>query len=238
MAEGLPGAGDDAVHLTSDSLHDLAGPVNQIRSLTDLVVKKYGDSLDEDALALFGYVQGATDRLQNLVSGMRRYMQVVRSPGPYLAYDGNALLAEALEMLQYAIAESQAVVTQDLLPVLWCDPDQIRHALVSLIENSVKFRSERTPEIHVSGAPKAEVWILSVRDNGLGIDPRHADRIFGTFKRIHNDVYPGAGVGLAIAKHVVERHGGRIWVESELGQGAVFYMELPRVPAAASRTPA
>jgi light-regulated signal transduction histidine kinase (bacteriophytochrome) len=218
-----------SVPLTSDSIHDLAGPINQIGSLTDLILKKYGKSLDEDAHALFYYLHSSADRLQNLLAGMRRYMQVAGSPGAFLCCDGNALLAEALGMLQYSISESAALITHDPLPELCCDANQVRCALANLIENSIKFRDERTPEIHVGAILTEAHCVLSVRDNGLGIGPRYADRIFRTFKRIHNDVYPGAGVGLAIVKHVAERHGGRVWVESEPGQGATFFLEVPRI---------
>ena len=213
MCEEPAATGEVSVHLTSDSIHDLAGPINQIGSLTDLIVKKYGSSLDKDAHALFCYLPSSADRLQDLLAGMHRYMHVAGSPGAYLCCDGNALLADALGMLQYSITESGALITHDPLPELCCDASQVRCALANLIENSIKFRGERTPEIHVSAILTEVLCVLSVRDNGLGIDPRYADRIFRTFKRIHNDVYPGAGVGLAVVKHVAVRHGGRVWVE-------------------------
>jgi len=98
----------------------------------------------------------------------------------------------------------------------------------SLMENAIKFRSEHQPEIHVSAAEKKNDWIFSVRDNGIGIDPRYSDRIFGMFRRIHNEGYPGAGVGLAIARQIIEQHGGRIWVESRPGRGATFFFSLPQ----------
>ena len=132
--------------------------------------------------------------------------------------DANLLLAAALELVRPAIDRSGAQVTHDALPGLYCDPTQISQTFANLIDNSIKFRGESRPEIHVSAQADGDAWIYSFRDNGMGIDPRHSERIFGVFKRIHNDGYPGAGVGLAIAKKIVEGHGGRIWVESALGR--------------------
>jgi len=141
------------------------------------------------------------------------------------------LLAGALAMLQYTIAQSEGLVTHDPLPKLCCDPSQITHLLAALIDNPIKFRGESKPETHVGVFLFLDksTWVLAVRDNGIGIDPRYARRIFAPFKRIHNDNYPGSGVGLAIAKRVIERHGGQIWVESELGRGATFFRELPKM---------
>ena len=113
------------------------------------------------------------------------------------------------------IDQSGAVVTHDPLPELYCDPNQMIYTFAGLIENSIKFRREIRPEIHVSAISDSEACVFSVRDNGIGIDPRYRERIFGMFKRIDNEAYPGTGVGLAIAKQIVEQHGGRIWVESE-----------------------
>jgi light-regulated signal transduction histidine kinase (bacteriophytochrome) len=228
-ARGLSPSDDDCVPLTSDSLHDLSSPVNQICSLSDLILKRYQDALDEEAKVLFGYLESSANRLQNLMGGLRTYMQVACAPPAYRHSDGNMLLAGALAMLQHAIARNGALVTHGPLPELWCDPSQMTYALACLIENAIKFRGERRPEIHVGTFSDKRSWVLSVSDNGMGIDPRYAGRIFAAFKRIHNDTYPGAGVGLAIAKRVIERHKGRIWVESELERGSTFYMELPKM---------
>ena len=220
---------DDCVRLTRDSLHDLASPINQICALSELILDKCNGALDDEAKVLLGFLHNSADRLQNLLGGLRTYAEVIGSAPSYRRCDGNALLAGALEMVHQPLAQSEALVTHDALPELCCDPGQITYAFASLIENSVKFRADRRPEIHVGVVPDKTAWVLSVRDNGIGIDPRYTDRIFSTFKRIHNEVYPGPGVGLAITKHVVERHGGRIWVESELGRGATFFVALPKV---------
>jgi len=216
------------VHLNFDSLHDLSSPVNQMCSIADLILHKYQGKLDDEADILFGFIQNSTDRLQNLMAGLRLYVQVLSAPSSCRRCDANSVLAGARVTIQTAIDETQAVVTYDPLPELYCDPTQIGYAFASLMENSIKFRGARRPEIHVSATAENDTWVFSVRDNGIGIDPRHAERIFGLFKRLQNEAFPGAGVGLAITRQIVERHGGRIWVESQPGLGATFYFCLPR----------
>jgi light-regulated signal transduction histidine kinase (bacteriophytochrome) len=225
---GASTGGDCCVYLNSDSLHDLFSPVNQLGTLAELMLKKYRGSLDEEAEVLFGFIQNSTNRLQNLLAGLKMYMQVMGSTSSCRPCDANALLAGAVTSIQRAIEENRAAVSHDPLPELYCDPNQISYAFASLMENAIKFRSEHQPEIHVSAAEKKNDWIFSVRDNGIGIDPRYSDRIFGMFRRIHNEGYPGAGVGLAIARQIIEQHGGRIWVESRPGRGATFFFSLPQ----------
>jgi len=227
-APGSSPRDEDCVQLTSDSLHDLASPINQLCSISDLMLKRCQGALDDESKTLLGYLQDAANRLQNLMSGLRSYMQVAGSAPVFRRSDGNALLAGAVAMLQHTIEQNGARITQDRLPELWCDPSQITYVLAGLIENAIKFRGEGPPEIHVGAVSQKKSWVLFVRDNGMGIDSRYASRIFGAFSRIQKDEYPGAGVGLTIAKGVIERHGGQIWVESELGQGATFFLELPK----------
>ena len=222
-----PGKGC-CVCLNSDSLHDLVSPVNQMCSVADLLLRKYRGTLDTEAEVLFGFIQNSVNRLQNLMGGLRTYMQVVGSGGPYGRCDANALLESVLVSMRPAIDRNEAVVTHDSLPELYCDPSQMMYTLASLIENSIKFRREHRPEIHVSAVSDQDSWVFSVRDNGIVVDPRFADRIFGVFKRIDIETYTGAGVGLAIARQVIKQHGGRIWVESKPGPGATFFFTLPR----------
>ena len=224
-----PIACDDCyVRINADSLHDLMSPVNQIGTLVELMLKKYGGALDQEAEALFGFLQSSASRLQDLIAGLKTYVRVAGSPSPDQLCDANHLLAVAQASIQPMIGQNGAVVTHDPLPELYCDPTQISYVFASLMENAIKFRCEDQPEVHVSATAEEDTWIFSVRDNGIGIDPKHCDRIFGMFKRIHNEGYPGAGVGLAIARQIVEQHGGRIWVESQPGFGATFLFSLPR----------
>jgi signal transduction histidine kinase len=163
---------------------------------------------------------------------------VIDSPVEYRGCEGNALLAGALASLDPMAREADALVTHDHLPQLHCDPNQLIYALTSLVENSIKFRGSSRPEIRISATPSASVtpdgdgWRFSVRDNGIGIDPRHSESVFHMFKRINGDRYAGAGAGLAITRRIIERHGGRIWLESALGSGATFFFTLPGPPRA------
>jgi light-regulated signal transduction histidine kinase (bacteriophytochrome) len=222
-----PIACDDCyVRINADSLHDLMSPVNQIGTLAELMLKKYGGALDREAEALFGFVQSSASRLQDLIAGLSTYVRVAGSPRPDQLCDANNLLAVAQASIQPMIGQNGAVVTHDPLPELYCDPNQIAYAFASLMENSIKFRREHRPEIHVSATAEDNAWLFSVRDNGMGIDPANRDRIFGLFKRIPNDRHPGVGLGLAITRQIVEQHGGRIWVESQPGLGSTFYFSL------------
>jgi light-regulated signal transduction histidine kinase (bacteriophytochrome) len=206
--------------------------VNQLRSMADLILQRHRSQkdrsqLDDDSEALFGFLQASSDRLQNLLSGMRTYMRIMGTREPYRLFDANHTLAAARATIQPEIDRNDALVTHDTLPELYGDPNQICYLFASLIENSIKFRSQCRPEIHIAAIPGETGWLFSVCDNGIGIDPRHSARIFGVFKRIHNEAYPGAGMGLAIVSRIVERHGGRVWVESVLGHGATFFFALP-----------
>lgn len=217
---------DCYVRLSTDSLHDLMSPVNQIGTLVELLLQKYRGTLDHEAETMFGFVQSSANQLQNLIAGLRTYVRVAGSPKPRHLCDANKLLAGAKASIQPEIDQNGAVVTQDPLPELYCDPNQISYAFASLMENSIKFRREHRPAIHVSADAQDNMWVFAVRDNGIGIDPTHGDRIFGLFKRIHNDTHAGTGVGLAITRQIVEQHGGRIWVESQPGLGSTFYFSL------------
>jgi light-regulated signal transduction histidine kinase (bacteriophytochrome) len=222
-----PAASDDCyVRFNADSLHDLMSPVNQIGTLVELVLKKHRGTLDRETETLFDFVQSSASRLQNLAAGLRTYVRVASSPSPGRLCDTNRVLAASAASIQPEIDRNGALVTHDPLPELYCDEKQISYVFASLMENSIKFRREHPPEIHVSATAQDNAWVFSVRDNGIGIDPRHVDRIFGLFKRFHQDAHPGTGVGLAIARQIVEQHGGRIWVVSELGLGATFYFSL------------
>ena len=223
--------------LTYGSLHDLAGPANQVSTLAGLLLKQYGDRMGSEAQAIFDLLQGSVTRLQNLLAGVRTYAQIVGRQGSFALLDANALLAGSFSSLQALIDETGAQVTSDHLPEVYGDAAQIGQVFTALLENAIKFRAERSPEIHVSANASDQMWVLGVQDNGIGIDSKNQTRIFELFKRVHNEKYPGAGVGLAIADRIVQRHGGRIWVESEIGSGSTFYFSLPRnAPAQAAET--
>jgi hypothetical protein len=176
-------------------------------------------------------VEGAL-RIEALLKALLSYWEVAeREPDSFAPADCGAVLSKVLFNLQAAIAESGAIVTSDPLPTVIAEEVMLIQLLQNLISNSIKYRSEETPRIHVSAESGPEGWLFSVRDNGIGIDPQYADRVFGMFKRLHGAEIPGTGIGLAICKKVVERQGGRIWMESEAGRGATFKFTIHSAPA-------
>jgi light-regulated signal transduction histidine kinase (bacteriophytochrome) len=225
-----------SVPLHSDSLHDLAGPVNQVCTMLELFRKRRRKGPDADAEAedevVLGLIHTAANRLQNLMTALRTYQRVMNRPGEYRTCEGNALLASALGSVESMAREADALVWHDDLPNLYCDANQMIHVFTSLAENSIKFRGQSRPEIRISATGHRDGWLFSVRDNGIGIDPRHSASVFHMFKRINGDRYAGAGAGLAITQRIIERHGGRIWFESALGSGATFFFTLPGTPRA------
>jgi light-regulated signal transduction histidine kinase (bacteriophytochrome) len=201
--------------------------------MVDLIGRKHGEALGEDLEALFRFVQMSARALQNLVSGLRLYARVIGAPIRCQVCDMNAILSGALGSIASAIESNGAVITYNDLPELYGDPNQLTYAFAALVDNSIKFRGSQPPEIHISAVRQADGCVFSIRDNGIGIGPGYHDRVFSVFKRVHNDAYPGAGMGLAIIKRIVELHGGAIWFESDPGQGATFFLALP----SALRTP-
>ena len=216
------------VPLNSDSMHDLAGPVGQVGCLASLLFKKTRGRLDTETDVLFTLIQNSADRLQELIGGLDRYNKVANSPCVRRLSSGNRLAAGAIASVRQSIHQSGASISYDALPDVFCDPDLITIALASLIENSIKFRGPAVPEVRISAITREDAWAFSISDNGIGIAPTYRSRIFGVFKRVAPESHPGAGVGLAIVRRIVERHGGLVWVDSEPGHGATFSFSLPR----------
>ena len=208
--------------------HDLQEPLRLISSYTHLLEKRYKGKLDADADEFIGYTVESTTRMQRLISDLLAYSRVSMHARPFDQVDLNEALKQALFNLQIAIEETQALITQDNLPVLNVDAAQMAQLFQNLIGNAIKFHGQEPPRIHVSARQAGEMWIIAVKDNGIGINPRFSDRIFVLFQRLHDrNEYSGTGIGLAICKRIVERHQGKIWVDSEPGQGATFYFTLP-----------
>ncbi len=208
--------------------HDLREPLRKIKSYTDLLVKRYQGQLDEKADKYIAYISDGAVRMQALISDLLTYSRVGRGEVIKEPTDLNVVLTQTLSDLSRAIQESDATITADVLPSLNANPRQIGQLFQNLIANAMKFRGEKQPCIQIKSRLDSKFWTISVQDNGIGIQPEHVDRIFVIFQRLHTkDEYEGTGIGLAICKKIVERHGGEIWVESELGQGTTFLFTLP-----------
>jgi len=208
--------------------HDLQEPLRLISSYTRLLEKRYKNKLDADADEFIVYIVDSATRMQRLISDLLAYSRVSTRARSFNRTDLNESLKQALFNLQITIEEKQAAVTQDQLPVLSADAIQMVQLFQNLVANAIKFHNQEPPRIHISANQAGETWTIAVSDNGIGIDPRFSERIFILFQRLHDpSEYPGTGIGLAICKRIVERHQGRIWVESEEGKGATFYFTLP-----------
>lgn len=208
--------------------HDLQEPLRMITGYTQLLAKRYHGKLDQDADEYIAYAVDGAKRMHGLITDLLAYSRVGTSGKEFSAVEFEAVLKTTLTNLQVAIQESGAVVTHDKLPALSCDGGQIGQLLQNLIGNALKYRNSRPPEIHIGCKREGSHWVFSVKDNGIGISPEYAERIFVIFQRLHTrEEYPGTGIGLALCKKIVERHGGHIWVESQVGEGATFHFTLP-----------
>ena len=219
--------------------HDLQEPLRMITSYTQLIAKRYKDQLDTDAKEFMHFAVDGAMRMQKLIQGLLEYSRVGTRGKPFAQTQCGEILQAALANLKLAIEESGATVTHDPLPEVMSDPVQLTQLFQNLIGNALKFRGPDAPKIHLGVERKARAdaaslnvppyeWVFCVRDNGIGIEPQYFERIFVIFQRLHTqDKYPGTGIGLAICKKIVERHGGRIWLQSKPGEGTSFYFALP-----------
>ena len=209
--------------------HDLQEPLRMVSSYTQLLARRYGDKLDGDAREFMAYVVDGAARMKQLIEDLLAYSRVGTRTREFQPVAAEAALRRALLNLKSAIEDSGAGVSYDALPTVEADEMQLAQLFQNLIGNALKFRSPSVPRIGISCSEKPEEWVFCVADNGIGIEPEYFERIFMVFQRLHNKgEYPGTGIGLAICKKVVERHGGRIWVESRPGEGSRFFFTLPK----------
>jgi PAS domain S-box-containing protein len=209
--------------------HDLQEPLRTVINFSDLLERRYQDKLDADGREFLGFIVSGVLRMRRLVDDLLEFSRtgherVVRKP-----VDCEGVLERVLASLGQSVAECGAVVTHDALPTVLADAGQLEQLFQNLVGNALKFRGDKQPVVHIGIEAQPADWLFSVADNGIGLDPRFAGRIFEMFQRLHGvGKYVGSGVGLAICKKIVERHAGRIWVESTEGRGATFYFTLPR----------
>ncbi len=199
-----------------------------VASYTQLLQRRYGEKLDRDADEFITFaVEGAT-RMQRLIEDLLAYSRVGTRGAPFEPTDLTTVFQQTMANLNAAISEAGATVTCGTLPTVMGDPFQLGQVFQNLVSNAIKFHGDETPRVDISVERDEPNWRITVRDNGIGIEPEYAERIFIIFQRLHNRAeYPGTGIGLAICKKIVERHGGRVWVESAPGHGSAFHFTLP-----------
>ena len=209
--------------------HDLQEPLRMVSSYTQLLEQRYRDKLDDDAREFINYAVDGARRMQRLINDLLEFSRVSTRGRRVDPVDANEVLGTVRANLSAAIEDAGALVTNEELPTVMADPTQLGQLLQNLIGNAIKFHGTESPRVHIAASEQAGEWVFAVRDNGIGIDPEYFDRIFVIFQRLHATAdYPGTGIGLAVCKRIAERHGGRIWVESEPGNGANFFFSIPK----------
>lgn len=209
--------------------HDLQEPLRNVTTFLGLLQRRHSTELGPEAKELLTFVNGAASQMQELINDLLSFSRVKAADNePPVLVDMNHAVRDVCACLKQRVEESGATITSDPLPAVQASPIAMQQLLQNLIGNSIKYRQEGVPpQIHVSAKDGASEIVFSVADNGIGIDPKYHEQIFVMFKRLHTRDIPGTGMGLAISKHIVDRYRGRIWVESQLGQGATFRFAIP-----------
>jgi len=227
-AEELARSNTELQHFAYIASHDLQEPLRMVASYVQLLARRYKGKLDNDADEFIDFAVDGATRMQALINALLAYSRIGTKGKPLEPTDCEKVLEVALKNLHLAVEESKAIVTHDPLPTVMGDATQLGQLFQNLIGNSVKFRGAEAPRIHISAERNGKDWYFSHRDNGIGIDPQFSERIFVIFQRLHSkQEYPGTGIGLALCKKIVERHGGRLWMESKAGQGTTFRFTIP-----------
>ena len=209
--------------------HDLQEPLRMISSYTQLLAKRYEGRLDDKAQKYVHYAVDGAVRMQTLINDLLAYSRVGTRGRPPEFTDSHSALGEARRNLAVLIRETRAVISNDDLPTVRADPSQLALVFQNLLANAIKFHGKAPPRVHVSAQDHGLEWVFAVKDNGIGIEPQHAERVFVIFQRLHTrEEYPGTGIGLAVCKRIVERHGGKIWFTSEPGNGSTFFFTIPK----------
>ena len=207
--------------------HDLRSPLRAIRAHAELL-QKGSDASVADSAQLLGFIISGAENIHLLADGLATYSLALRTdPSSFQPAQMDVLLRLTLAKVRKELQAGGAEVTYDPLPRVWGNPDRLSNVLENLILNAVRHRGTAAPRVHIRADQKEQEWIFAVRDNGPGIEAAQLERIFKPFERLRGKESPGAGLGLAIAREVVERHGGKIWVESQAGGGSIFFFTLP-----------
>jgi PAS domain S-box-containing protein len=221
-------ANDDLQQFAYSASHDLQEPIRNVAVYSEIVSRRYRNVLDKDGQKFLGFLTEGGRRLATLIDDLLAYTRAGAVEGPLGAVNATTVLQQTLAGLAEAIRESNAVVTADPLPKVYVGEAHLQQVFQNLIGNALKYRADEPQRIQIQATNQGTAWRFAVQDNGIGIDPQYKENIFGVFKRLHRDQkYGGTGIGLAICQRVVERYGGRIWVDSAPGKGATFYFTIP-----------
>lgn len=230
--EELARSNSDLEQFAYVASHDLQEPLRMVAAYTQLLAERYRGQLDETADRYIGYAVEGSTRMQGLLEDLLAFSRVGRNGDSRAVTDVNVAVDEAIRNLTITLREHNVIVTRNPLPAIPADRFQLVQLFQNLLANAVKFRGKPVPRVTIAAEKQGEEWLFSVTDNGIGIAPEHKDLIFKIFQRLHTrSEYPGNGVGLAICKKIVDHHGGRIWVESELGEGSIFRFTFPAAVA-------
>lgn len=230
-AQNLERSNVDLQQFAYVASHDLQEPLRAVSSYCQLLEKHYSPQLDERGLRWLQFIVNGARRMQTLVRDLLTYARIDNKAESWLTVDSGQACRQALENLAQTIEETHANVTVGKLPVVWADATQMEVLFQNLIANAVKFRGDQPPKVSITATRVGSDWQFAVKDNGIGIKPEFHERVFEIFKRLQSqESYPGTGIGLAICKRIVQRFGGRIWVESELGRGSTFFFTVPHPP--------
>ena len=210
------------------SSHDLQEPLRMVTLYSQLLERRYKDNLDSDADDFIGYIVEGANRMRQLIDDLLEYSRVTSQAKEFENVDLEKILDIVLQNLSIHIQENNITISHDALPIIYANQNQMVQVFQNLITNSIKFKGQKPPEIHISAQKGVKEWKFAVQDNGIGIDPKHQKQIFEVFKRLHTkEEYPGTGIGLSITQKIILHHGGQIWAESELGKGSTFYFTIP-----------
>lgn len=209
--------------------HDLQEPIRMVMLYTQMLKDRYSEIFDNEAQIYLNFLEEGSVRMYNLINDMLEYSRITAKGIAYEQIDCNEIVKEVINDLKYTIEREKATIVYDNLPSIVCNKTQIRQLFQNIISNAIKFRNENPPLIDIKCESNNGNWLFSISDNGIGIDSKHFERIFVIFQRLHTrDKYPGTGIGLAICKKIIDRHGGHIYVKSEKGKGSVFYFTIPQ----------
>jgi light-regulated signal transduction histidine kinase (bacteriophytochrome) len=229
LTEELKRSNDDLQQFARFASHDLQAPLKTTEGFIKIFVRRYTGKLDEKADKLLEYISDSMQEMQTIIKDLLEFSRLETGDANLKPVDTSLSLSHALANLNAEIETNNAAITHDeMLPTVMGNKTQITRLFQNLIGNAIKFHGKNTPKIHIAVHQKDSEWVFAVHGNGIGIDPKYYSQIFDIFKRLHGkSEYPGTGIGLAATKRIVERHGGRIWVDSESGKGSTFFFTMP-----------